>query len=132
MYKAWYGLSAHKSYKKQGQKTHRAYRGRTDCHYIQRAKETYWLLFDEEEYRTFSKPKDRTFKSVWPDEDFIHGRHGSGWKDNPGNRCRHQWEPKVARSFAKTKRKKETAIYSGSVMRRYYKERKDEYGYSYV
>ena len=133
MYKAWYGLSAHKSYKKQGQKTHRIYRGRTDCRYIRRTKEAYWLLFDEEEYRTFSKPKDRAFKSVWPDEDFIHGRHGSGWKDNPGNRCRHQWEPKAARSFAKTKRKKDTAIYSGSVMQRYYKERGfDEYRYSYV
>jgi hypothetical protein len=53
------------------------------------------LLADEEEYRVFSKPKDRAFQCVWPDEEFAKGRHGNGWKDNSGNRYRYQWEAKA-------------------------------------
>ena len=66
----------------------------------------------EEEYKEFVKVKDKRYRSIWPDEDF-RGYGSSGWKDNPGNRYRHQWEAKAKRNFEKVKRKKEIAIFSG-------------------
>lgn len=71
MYQAW-RKSMHRAYlHRQGRRVHRSWRGRTDCHYIQRARLAYGLLADEEEYRVFSKPKDRAFKCIWPDEESV-------------------------------------------------------------
>lgn len=89
---------------RQGHAYHHACRWRSDCHYIQRAKQGYWLLADEEEYRQLSKPKDRKFRSVWPSEDCIHGRRSSGWKDNPGTKHQKQWMAKAEREYRKIKK----------------------------
>ena len=88
-------------------KRHRAWRSRSDARYIHRLREAC-----DPEYKEFSKPKDRRFQYVWPDEDFPKGRRSSGWKDNPGNKYRHQWEPKAMREFEKTKRDKEIPVLS--------------------
>lgn len=93
-----------KKKRRQGHAYHHAYRWRSDCHYIQRAKQGYWLLADEEEYRQLSKPKDRKFRSMWPSEDCIHGRRSSGWKDNPGAKHRKQWMAKAEREYRKIKK----------------------------
>lgn len=95
--------------KKYGQspKTHRAWRYRSDAKYIHRFREAC-----NPEYKEFSKPKDRRLQYVWPDEDFPKGRRSSGWKDNPGNKYRRQWEPKAKREFEKVKRDKEIPMLS--------------------
>lgn len=66
----------------------------------------------EEEYKRFVKAKDKAFKSIWPDEDFG-GYHSTGWKDNSGNRYRHQWEAKERRNYEKIKRNKGVTMFSG-------------------
>ena len=66
----------------------------------------------EEEYRRFVKAKDKSFKSIWPDEEF-NGYHSTGWKDNSGNRYRHQWEAKERRNYEKIKRNKDITMFSG-------------------
>lgn len=99
-----------KAFCKQRPKSHKNYHWRNDSRYIQRARIAYGMEA-EEEYKEFVKAKDKGYRSIWPDEDF-RGYGSSGWKDNPGNRYRHQWEAKVKRNFEKTKRKKEVAILS--------------------
>lgn len=96
---------------KQGRKSHKCYPWREDARYIHRARAAYGMKV-EEEYRDFSKPKDRDFKSIWANEEFG-GYHSTGWKDNSGSRCRHQWEAKAKRDFKKVKRKKDIAMFSG-------------------
>lgn len=95
----------------QGRAKHKFYPWRRDSKYIHRARAAYGMEA-EEEYKEFAKAKDKEFKSVWPDEDFG-GYHSTGWKDNSGNRYRHQWEAKENRTFEKIKRKKEIAMFSG-------------------
>lgn len=85
-------------------KSHKNHSWRRDCRYIQRARAAYGMK-SEEEYKPYIKAKDKAFKSIWPNEDF--GGYGSsGWKDNSGNRCRYQWEPKIKRNYEKIRRKK--------------------------
>lgn len=96
---------------KQHPKSHKNSPWRRDCRYVQRARAAYGMEV-EEEYKEFVKAKDKGYRSIWPDEDF-RGYGSSGWKDNPGNRYRHQWEAKTKRDFEKAKRKKEVAIFSG-------------------
>lgn len=81
--------SKKKTQTKQSKKRHACWTYRKDARYIQRAKIAYGLAA-EDEYKQFSKAKDRAFASCWPDEDFS-GRRSSGWKDNPGNKYMHQW-----------------------------------------
>lgn len=50
----------------------------------------------EEDYRRFAKPGVLAKKCIWRDEDCC-GRAGNGWKDNPGNKYRKQWERKAER-----------------------------------
>lgn len=78
-------------------KSHKNHSWRRDCRYIQRARAAYGMEA-EEEYKEFVKVKDKRYRSIWPDEDF-RGYGSSGWKDNPGNRYRHQWEAKAKRDF---------------------------------
>ena len=104
MYQAWEKLVRRPHLPRQGRRRHQSCCLRGTSNYIQRARLAYGLLADEEEYRVFSKPKDRAFKCIWPDEDFARGRHGNGWKDNSGNRYRHQWEAKACRKYKKQKR----------------------------
>ena len=96
----------------QGRASHHSCRWRSDCHCIQRAKQNAWLQSDEKEYRKLAKPKDRQFKSIWPDEDCVHGRRSSGWKDNPGNKQKKQWMAKAAREYEKIRRHRDIAMYS--------------------
>lgn len=92
-------------------KSHKNHSWRRDCRYIQRARAAYGMK-SEEEYKPYIKAKDKAFKSIWPNEDF--GGYGSsGWKDNSGNRCKYQWEPKIKRNYEKIRRKKDVAIFSG-------------------
>ena len=92
-------------------KSHKNHSWRRDCRYIQRARAAYGMK-SEEEYKPYIKAKDKAFKSIWPNEDF--GGYGSsGWKDNSGNRCRHQWELKMKRNYEKIRRKKDVALFSG-------------------
>ena len=92
-------------------KSHKNHSWRRDCRYIQRARAAYGMK-SEEEYKPYIKAKDKAFKSIWPNEDF--GGYGSsGWKDNSGNRCRYQWEPKIKRNYEKIRRKKDVTIFSG-------------------
>lgn len=88
---------------RQGRKGHKYYSGRGDSRFIQRARAAYGMEA-EEEYRAFVKPKDKAFRSCWPDEDFGNGGGSTGWKDNSGNRYRYQWEAKAKREFEKTKK----------------------------
>lgn len=99
-----------KAFCKQRPKSHKNYPWRNDSRYIQRARIAYGMEA-EEEYKEFVKAKDKGYRSIWPDEDF-RGYGSSGWKDNSGNRYRHQWEAKAKRNFEKIKRKKEVAILS--------------------
>lgn len=103
MYQAWRKAMNRSYLHRQRRRRHQSCCLRGTNRYIQRARMAYGLLADEEEYRIFSKPKDRALKCVWPDEDFAKGRHGNGWKDNPGNRYRYQWEAKVCRKYEKQK-----------------------------
>ena len=96
---------------RQGRAKHKCYPWRRDSRYIHRARAAYGMEA-EEEYKEFVKAKDKEFKSVWPDEDFG-GYHSTGWKDNSGNRYRHQWEAIESRKFEKIKRKKDIAMFSG-------------------
>ena len=96
---------------RQGRAKHKCYPWRRDSRYIHRARAAYGMEA-EEEYREFVKAKDKEFKSIWPDEDFG-GYHSTGWKDNSGNRYRHQWEARESRKFEKIKRKKDIAMFSG-------------------
>lgn len=96
---------------RQGRAKHKFYTWRRDSRYIHRARAAYGMEA-EEEYKEFAKAKDKEFKSVWPDEDFG-GYHSTGWKDNSGNRYRHQWEARENRRFEKIKRKKDIAMFSG-------------------
>lgn len=95
----------------QGRAKHKCYPWRRDSKYIHRARAAYGMEA-EEEYKEFAKAKDKEFKSVWPDEDFG-GYHSTGWKDNSGNRYRHQWEARENRKFEKIKRKNGIAMFSG-------------------
>lgn len=88
--------------RKQNRRRHKCYPLRRDARYIQRAK-NYSAMKYEEGCKQFAKPKDKWFKIIWPDEDFCSG-HSTGWKDNAGNRYRHQWEPKAVRIFRKAKK----------------------------
>lgn len=96
---------------KQGRSQHKCYPWRDDARYIQRARAAY-AMEAEEEYRRFVKAKDKSFKSIWPDEEF-NGYHSTGWKDNSGNRYRHQWEAKERRNYEKIKRNKDITMFSG-------------------
>lgn len=89
----------------QGRTSHKCYPMRNDARYIQRARQAYGMEA-EDEYKFFVKAKDKKYRSIWPDEDFG-GYHSTGWKDNAGNRYRHQWEAKEQRNFEKIKKKKE-------------------------
>lgn len=108
----WNGITGNRrTIYRQHPKSHKNSPWRRDCRYIQRARAAYGMEA-EEEYKEFVKVKDKRYRSIWPDEDF-RGYGSSGWKDNPGNRYRHQWEAKAKRDFEKVKRKKEVAIFSG-------------------
>ena len=94
----YYKMQAERRHKeKQGRSQHKCYPWRDDARYIQRARAAY-AMEAEEEYRRFVKAKDKSFKSIWPDEEFG-GYHSTGWKDNSGNRYRHQWEAKARRNY---------------------------------
>ena len=108
----YYKMQAERRHKeKQGRSQHKCYPWRDDARYIQRARAAY-AMEAEEEYRRFVKAKDKSFKSIWPDEDFG-GYHSTGWKDNSGNRYRHQWEAKERRNYEKIKRNKNITMFSG-------------------
>ena len=108
----WNGITGNRrTIYRQHPKSHKNSPWRRDCRYIQRARAAYGMEA-EEEYKEFVKVKDKRYRSIWPDEDF-RGYGSSGWKDNPGNKYRHQWEAKTKRDFEKVKRKKEVAIFSG-------------------
>lgn len=100
--------SKKKHKKRQGRRHHKCYPWRDDARYIQRARAAYGMEADEEEYKRLVKKKDKEFRSVWPDEDF-RGYSSTGWKDNSGNRYRHQWEPKAEREFKRKIKSKEIA-----------------------
>ena len=95
----------------QGRAKHKCYPWRRDSRYIHRARAAYGMEA-EEEYKEFVKAKDKEFKSIWPDEDFG-GYHSTGWKDNSGNRYRHQWEARENRKFEKIKKENGIAMFSG-------------------
>lgn len=108
----YYKMQAERRHKeKQGRSQHKCYPWRDDARYIQRARAAY-AMEAEEEYRRFVKAKDKSFKSIWPDEEF-NGYHSTGWKDNSGNRYRHQWEAKERRNYEKIKRNKDITMFSG-------------------
>lgn len=108
----YYKMQAERRHKeKQGRNQHKCYPWRDDARYIQRARAAY-AMEAEEEYRRFVKAKDKSFKSIWPDEEF-NGYHSTGWKDNSGNRYRHQWEAKERRNYEKIKRNKGITMFSG-------------------
>lgn len=108
----YYKMQAERRHKeKQGRSQHKCYPWRDDARYIQRARAAY-AMEAEEEYRRFVKAKDKSFKSIWPDEEF-NGYHSTGWKDNSGNRYRHQWEAKERRNYEKIKRNKGITMFSG-------------------
>lgn len=108
----YYRLKAEKKHKeRQGRNHHKCYPWRDDSRYIQRARTAYGMEA-EEEYKRFVKAKDKAFKSIWSDEDFG-GYHSTGWKDNSGNRYRHQWEAKERRNYEKIKRNKGITMFSG-------------------
>ena len=108
----YYKMQAERRHKeKQGRSQHKCYPWRDDARYIQRARAAY-AMEAEEEYRRFVKAKDKFFKSIWPDEEF-NGYHSTGWKDNSGNRYRHQWEAKERRNYEKIKRNKGITMFSG-------------------
>ena len=108
----WNGITGNRrTIYRQHPKSHKNSPWRRDCRYIQRARAAYGMEA-EEEYKEFVKVKDKRYRSIWPDEDF-RGYGSSGWKDNPGNKYRHQWEAKAKRDFENVKRKKEVAIFSG-------------------
>ena len=108
----YYKMQAERRHKeKQGRSQHKCYPWRDDTRYIQRARAAY-AMEAEEEYRRFVKAKDKSFKSIWPDEEFG-GYHSTGWKDNSGNRYRHQWEAKERRNYEKIKRNKDITMFSG-------------------
>lgn len=109
----YYKMQAEKRHKeRQGRSQHKCYPWRDDARYIQRARAAY-AMEAEEEYRRFVKAKDKSFKSIWPDEEF-NGYHSTGWKDNSGNRYRHQWEAKERRNYEKIKRNKDITMFSGN------------------
>ena len=111
-WRQYYRMKAEQKHKEmQGRKCHKCYPYRDDARYIQRARAAY-AMEAEEEYREHVRAKDKVFKYVWPDEDFG-GYHSTGWKDNSGNRYKHQWEVKEKRNFEKMKRKKDVAMFSG-------------------
>lgn len=108
----YYKMQTERRHKeKQGRSQHKCYPWRDDARYIQRARAAY-AMEAEEEYRRFVKAKDKSFKSIWPDEEF-NGYHSTGWKDNSGNRYRHQWEAKERRNYEKIKRNKDITMFSG-------------------
>ena len=108
----YYKMQAERRHKeKQGRSQHKCYPWRDDARYIQRTRAAY-AMEAEEEYRRFVKAKDKSFKSIWPDEEFG-GYHSTGWKDNSGNRYRHQWEAKERRNYEKIKRDKGITMFSG-------------------
>ena len=118
----YYKMQTERRHKeKQGRSQHKCYPWRDDARYIQRARAAY-AMEAEEEYRRFVKAKDKSFKSIWPDEEF-NGYHSTGWKDNSGNRYRHQWEAKERRNYEKIKRNKDITMFSGK-KREYPKRRK--------
>lgn len=86
----------------QGRVKHTRYTGRCKLRYAQRRRAAIGLLYDpEEEYRALVKPKD-LYYDLWMNEDFFgDGKGSSGWKDNPGNKYRHQWEPRQKRKKVK-------------------------------
>lgn len=95
-----------KKYRKRSSspQSHTCYPNRCDAQYIHRARAAYGMEA-EPEYRRFVKKKDKSFRSIWAWEDFSK-RRGSGWKDNPGVKSRHQWERKAKREFEKIKKNK--------------------------
>lgn len=98
---------------KQGRKHHKHWPSRNNARYIQRARSTYAMEV-EEEYKEFVKIKDKEYKRLWLDGAFSCRGGSTGWKDNSGNRYRHQWEPKTKRKFESEKQRKEIAMYSGN------------------
>lgn len=107
----WYKSFKRRMTRRQGRSRHKNYPWRCDARYIHRARAAYGMEA-EEEYKEFVKKKDKDFKSIWPDEDFG-GYHSTGWKDNSGNRYKHQWETKAKRDFEKMRKKKDAAMFSG-------------------
>lgn len=98
--------------KKQGRPQHIRYALRSNTHYIQRKRMALGLAADtDEEYRKFAKP-DETRMSFFGDDEYGNGRGSSGWKDNPGNKYRHQWEAKQDRKYKKLKNDKNITMMS--------------------
>ena len=95
---------------RQGSACHHNTSGRCDASYIHRARAAYGMLA-EPEYKIFVKAKDKTFKSIWVDEDFSLKHHGTGWKES--TKCKHQWEAKCNREY-KALKHGDIAMFSGS------------------
>lgn len=66
---------------------------------IRNIREEVGLMYDDYEYRQFTKAKILRFRNVWSDEYW--DRRGNGWKDNSGSKYRKQWERDAVRKFKK-------------------------------
>lgn len=84
--------------KKQGRKSHTCYN--TPRHsYIRDIAKEVGLMYGDDEYRQLVKPKMLQYKYYWSDD--FSTRRSNGWKDNPGNKYRKQWERGAVRKFKK-------------------------------
>ncbi|MEI3172613.1 MAG: hypothetical protein V8S76_00685 [Lachnospiraceae bacterium] len=67
--------------------------------YIRGMAQEIGLMYDDDEYRQLVKPKMLQYKYCWSDD--FYTRRSNGWKDNPGNKYRKQWERGAVRKFKK-------------------------------
>lgn len=83
---------------KQGRKTHTCCNTRHHS-YIRGMAQEIGLMYDDDEYRQLVKPKMLQYKYCWSDD--FYTRRSNGWKDNPDNKYRKQWERGAVRKFKK-------------------------------
>ena len=113
----WYNFSS-PAYTKRIRKTkkkhassypvrHHTYSGKFHAKIANRVRNS---VYHDEEYGTFSKPRDRAFNNVrWRDEDLKCNRRSTGWKED-SRHYSHQWERKAARDYCKTKKSEDIAF----------------------